>query len=123
MQQDLSRKALPILYEIQTKRGKFDQCSTEAGLNVPPISPTQGNASERNAALYKVAQNLEATFLAEMLKPTGLAIEKNSFSGSPGEDQFTSFLRLERAKSMVDTGGIGLAEQIFKSLSAKNVSS
>lgn len=39
------------------------------------------------------AQKLEASFLAEMLKHTGLGEGSGAFSGGIGEEQFASFLR------------------------------
>ncbi|MEQ9692691.1 rod-binding protein [Shimia sp. SDUM112013] len=66
--------------------------------------------------LKKAAQELEATFLAEMLKSAGLGETKSAFQGGVGEDQFASFLREEQARQMAQTGGIGLAELIFDSM-------
>nr|WP_309665664.1 rod-binding protein [Tabrizicola sp.] len=62
------------------------------------------------------AQELEASFLAEMLGHAGLGEARETFGGGHGEDQFTSFLKEEQAKLMVQRGGIGLAELIFKSM-------
>lgn len=72
--------------------------------------------SEHLAAMQKAAKGLEATFLAEMLKPMGAAEARESFGGGIGEQQFTTFLLEEEAKAMVSSGGIGLAEEIFKSM-------
>lgn len=66
--------------------------------------------------LAEAAKELEAAFLAEMLKSAGLGETPSAFGGGVGEDQFASFLRQERAKAMVDAGGIGLAQQLFESL-------
>lgn len=68
------------------------------------------------ASLRAKAQDLEATFLSEMLKQTGLGKTYESFGGGPGEEQFSSFLTDEYAQLMARSGGIGLAESIFKSL-------
>jgi len=65
---------------------------------------------------YKVAQNLEASFLAEMLKTAGFGKARSSFGGGIGEDQFASFLVQEQAKNMVKAGGIGLAQSIYESI-------
>ncbi|MDA9207954.1 rod-binding protein [Octadecabacter sp.] len=63
-----------------------------------------------------VAKNLEAAFLAEMLKSVGFGDTPESFGGGAGEDQFGSFLREEQAKRMADAGGIGLAESLFEAM-------
>ncbi|MDO6523014.1 rod-binding protein [Shimia thalassica] len=72
--------------------------------------------SDPQAPLRKVAQDLEATFLSEMLKSAGFGETSTSFGGGEGEDQFASFLRNEHAAQLVKAGGIGLAETIFESL-------
>lgn len=66
--------------------------------------------------LRHAAKELEAAFLAEMLKSAGLGETPSAFGGGIGEDQFASFLRQEQARAMVDAGGIGLAQQLFESL-------
>ena len=62
------------------------------------------------------AKALEAAFLSEMLSYAGLGASDGAFSGGVGEEQFSSFLREAQAKAIVDHGGIGLAENLFKSL-------
>jgi flagellar protein FlgJ len=62
------------------------------------------------------AKELEAAFLTEMLSHAGLNAQTDSFGGGAGEDQFASFLRGEQAKLIVEKGGVGLAESIFKSM-------
>jgi Rod binding domain-containing protein len=71
---------------------------------------------DRNTALRAAANELEATFLAEMLKSAGFGQSRDSFGGGSGEDQFASFLVLEQAKAMVEAGGIGLSESLFNAL-------
>lgn len=66
--------------------------------------------------LRAAAQELEAQFLAEMLKSAGLGVTPDAFGGGEGEEQFASLLRQEQARMMVKAGGIGLAESIFKAL-------
>jgi len=71
---------------------------------------------ETQATLRQAATELEANFLAEMLKAAGMGETKGSFNGGAGEDGFSSFLVREQARLMAESGGIGLAEQIFQSL-------
>lgn len=79
------------------------------------VSPKVALPPEHLEMMEK-AKELEAAFLSEMLAYTGLDAQSDSFGGGVGEDQFASFLRGEQARLMVDKGGIGLAETIFKSL-------
>ena len=76
----------------------------------------QSPKTTNEARLYKAAQDLEASFLAEMLKSTGFGEARESFGGGVGEDQFASFLRQAHADEMVKAGGIGLAEHLFEAL-------
>lgn len=62
------------------------------------------------------AEELEASFLAEMLGHSGLGEISSTFDGGSGEAQFSSFLRAEQARLVVEGGGIGLAELIFNSM-------
>lgn len=82
-------------------------------MDIPPIVATP---SPRQQQLMAKAKELEATFLSEMLAYSGLGEMQGSFGGGEGEAQFASFLRQEQARLMVDSGGIGLAEMIFKSM-------
>ena len=80
-----------------------------------PVQPGQDVAA-RNAKLREAARELEANFLAEMLKSAGVGKTPEAFGGGAGEEQFASFLRLEQAREMVNAGGIGLAQSLFEAL-------
>ncbi|MFY0659795.1 MAG: rod-binding protein [Shimia sp.] len=82
----------------------------------PAAPPIQPMPSARETALRDAAKELEAGFLAEMLKSAGLGKTSESFGGGAGEDQFSSFLVQEQARAMVDAGGIGLSEAFFNAL-------
>lgn len=72
--------------------------------------------AQTDISLKEAAQELEATFLAEMLKSAGVGKTPEGFGGGAGEDQFASFMRLEQAREMAKHGGIGLAESLFNAL-------
>lgn len=80
-----------------------------------PTSPATPD-DQRRAALMEKARALEASFLSEMLDHAGLDAAEGAFSGGIGEAQFASFLREAQAKAMVERGGIGLAESLFRSM-------
>lgn len=71
---------------------------------------------QREARLMQAARDLEASFLAEMLKSAGLGKTRGLLGGGAGEDQFSSLLVREQARSMVEAGGIGLAQSLFEAL-------
>ena len=81
--------------------------------NVPTAPPLP---APREQELIQAARELEATFLAEMLKAAGLGRAPEAFGGGVGEGQFASFLVQEQARGMVAAGGIGLAQSIFEAL-------
>ena len=83
-------------------------------MEISSISPALPSAQEQS--LRKAAQELEANFLAEMLKSAGIGKTPEAFGGGAGEDQFGSFMRLEQAKQLAAQGGIGLAESIYHAL-------
>lgn len=87
------------------------------GIPLPP-SPLSGisQRSAGHAELREKAKELEAAFLSEMLSHAGLSPEDSGFGGGIGEEQFSSFLRAEHAKLLVEKGGIGLAQTIFEAL-------
>ncbi|MEO0944071.1 MAG: rod-binding protein [Pseudomonadota bacterium] len=72
-----------------------------------------------NARLMETAKQLEASFLAEMLKSAGVGEARQSFGGGAGEDHFSGFLVQEYASATVKSGGIGLAETIYYALARK----
>jgi Rod binding domain-containing protein len=109
---DFLTGCLPIL-----AHGLNNRCNLR---NLPMSQITQiSNApsmTPKDQGLYDVAQKLEASFLAEMLKSAGLGESRESFGGGAGEDQFSSFLVQEQAMLMVKSGGIGLTESLFETL-------
>jgi peptidoglycan hydrolase FlgJ len=70
--------------------------------------PPTPSETPRNAILRTKAE--------EMLSYTGMDKQSEAFNGGHGEEQFTSFLRQEHANAIVAKGGVGLAEQLFRSL-------
>ncbi|MBE0413770.1 rod-binding protein [Yoonia sp.] len=91
---------------------------------IPVLPAPRGAASipdfvKSDARLYDAAQKMEATFLAEMLKSAGFGTGRQAFGGGVGEEQFTSFLREEQARGMVEAGGIGLAQALFEAMKVR----
>ncbi|MEW2918888.1 rod-binding protein [Ruegeria sp. ANG10] len=85
------------------------------------ISTTLPTAQPSTTAekLQAAAVELEAAFLAEMLKSSGLGKASESFGGGAGEDQFSSFLVQHQARALAASGGIGLSEILFQSMMEK----
>lgn len=83
-----------------------------------PGSGTASPLSDQHAQMREVSQDLEAAFLAEMLKHAGFGEprDQDNFGGGIGEEQFSSMLRDQHANAIAARGGLGLAESIFQSL-------
>jgi Rod binding domain-containing protein len=70
----------------------------------------------KDPAAWNAAKSMESAFLAEMLRMGGLGMADQQFRGGIGEAQFSGLLVDEQARMMVQSGGIGLAEMIYRSL-------
>lgn len=91
-------------------------------LSTPIIGPARQTTDKSNALMQR-AKDLETAFLAEMLSHAGLEPDTDSdFGGGIGEEQFASFLRQEQARMMVDRGGLGLAEALFRAMGGVDAS-
>ena len=73
-------------------------------------------AQRSHPEIWKAAQELEATFLAEMMRSAGLARPSENFGGGVGEDQYSGLLVDAQAAALVSAGGLGLAQSIYESL-------
>lgn len=65
------------------------------------------------AKIEEAAQDFEAVFMAEMIKPMFEGIETNKeFGGGKGEEIFSGFMIQEYGKILAQTGDIGIADQV-----------
>jgi peptidoglycan hydrolase FlgJ len=89
-----------------------------SSLLVGPAGSTQSGAADkaREASMMQAAQAFEANFLAQFLKESGLGKTPESLGGGEGEDAFASYMAEERARQMVEAGGIGLARHVFDAM-------
>lgn len=63
--------------------------------------------------MRETAEQFEASFLSQMLKPMFEGIKaEGPFSGGDAEDTWQSFMIDAMAKQTVKAGGIGLADQV-----------
>lgn len=74
------------------------------------------NKLTSESSMRVAAQKLEASFLAEMLKHTGVGQMPEAFNGGAGEAAFSDFLVHEYADAISSKGSIGLADQIYRAL-------
>lgn len=72
-----------------------------------------GGRTMNDAAMDEAAQEFEAMFLAQMLKPMFEGVDTNAlFGGGKGEDVFSSLMIEEYGAALADSGGVGLADTI-----------
>jgi Rod binding domain-containing protein len=72
-----------------------------------------------NAKLHQQAQNFEVAFVNSMFQHMFTGIGKEGPLGnSTGVSAWRSFLTDEYAKNFVKAGGVGIADQVYKSLLA-----
>jgi Rod binding domain-containing protein len=82
----------------------------------PATSETATPETARDIRLRAAARDLEASFLAEMLRAAGFGKPMESFGGGAGEEQFASLLVTEHARVLAEQGGLGLSEHIYRAL-------
>ena len=91
-----------------------DTPATVHGLD--PRRYDQAFRAQQAVVLQDAAKKFEATFVAEMLKHSGMGKERSAFGGGPGEAAFSNFLTQEYAQKISETGTIGLADHVFRAL-------
>lgn len=64
------------------------------------------------------AEDFESVFLNSMLQQMFSNVGKGPYSGGPGANIWRSFLTDEYSKSIVKSGGIGIADHVERSLLA-----
>ena len=76
----------------------------------------QGGGDSKEA-IENAAEQFEAVFISQMLKPMFESIERNEmFSGGQGGKMFRGMMVEEYGKKMAEAGGIGLAEHVKQEL-------
>jgi flagellar protein FlgJ len=72
---------------------------------------------EQRAHVQKTAKSFEASFLSTMLGQMFEGTEAQApFGGGQGETAFRSFMMDAMGKSMVERGGIGLAQSVAQEM-------
>jgi len=101
-----------------------------SSLSVPGLSPldllnaktpTMANMSDATKAKAKASsQDFEAVFLNSMFQQMFTGIQGDGpFGGNGATGVWRSFLTDEYAKSFAKSGGIGIADQVYKTLIAQ----
>jgi peptidoglycan hydrolase FlgJ len=87
--------------------------------NGDPTAVLHGAAAAGNARAKKASQDFEAVFLNQMFQHMFTGIDgEGPFGGGVGVSVWRSFLTEQYAKSFAKSGGIGLADHVYRSLMA-----
>lgn len=78
--------------------------------------PPASQAPRTRQEAEEVARELEAVFLAELLKSLEATLPSGSFLGEGGSQIRSGLVRDELARFLAEHGGIGLADVILRSL-------
>ena len=84
--------------------------------NRKPVLPTAPTGAS-NDQLRKVSQDFEAVFVSQMLQPmfANLGAEK-PFGGGSSEGMWRSMQVEEYGKAIVKSGGIGVADSVYREM-------
>jgi flagellar protein FlgJ len=85
----------------------------------PGNTPGLPNQLRTAAQIQDVALKFEAVFVAEMLRHTGLGEVRDTFGGGVGEAGFSGFLIQAYAEKISETGRLGIADGVYRSLEAR----
>lgn len=82
-------------------------------------APQPGALTKQQKAARAAAEEFEQTFLTTMLSSMFEGVKTDApFGGGHAEEQFRSVLLGEYAKDMAKTGGIGIADEVYKEILA-----
>lgn len=85
---------------------------------IRPVLPTLPGAGSHDD-IRRVAEDFEATFLAQMLQPMFAGLQTDGpFGGGHAEATWRGFLVDAMARQVSQGGGIGLADQVQRELLA-----
>ncbi|MCI5047308.1 MAG: rod-binding protein [Aquisalinus sp.] len=85
-------------------------------INDTPVTPEgSGAAKPDDPELRAMAQKFEASFIAQMLKHSGLPKALES-AGGQGTDAFSVFYIDQLSSRIADQGGFGIADNIYDQL-------
>lgn len=85
------------------------------------LGPAQANGAaptaKQNDKAHQAAHDFEAVFLSQMLETMTSGLKTDGmFGGGPGEGMFRSMLNQEYAKSITKSGGIGVADAVYREM-------
>lgn len=100
--------------QINTAQAQFFEAQAKAahnGLHTAKV------ANAGNEKLREAAQDFEAVFLSQMIKPMFDTVPTNTmFGGGQAENIYRGLMVEEFGKSVAKNGGIGIADTVYREL-------
>lgn len=89
------------------------QASQPSALQSLDAIKNEAKSARQAEAIEAAAQDFEAVFLSEMMKPMFEGLETGGeFGGGQAEEVFRGFMIQEYGKILAETGTIGIADQV-----------
>ncbi|MDP1627102.1 rod-binding protein [Parvibaculum sp.] len=85
----------------------------------PPLHAAKSGAADetRDRRAWETAQDFEAQFVSTLFQSMYQGVgEDDPFSGGPGETMFRSMLVDQYGKQMAQSGGIGIADAVYREM-------
>lgn len=96
---------------------KLEPLQLNSALLAQPTIPQAVPKGLDMAKIEETAQDFEAMFISEMMKPIFESVKVDeTFGGGKGEEIFRGFVRDEYAKTMASVQSIGIADQVKEQL-------
>jgi flagellar protein FlgJ len=93
--------------------------SASAGIGPTPALKATGLSPAAAAKARATAQDFEAMFLNSMFSQMFSGVNEGPFSGGHAAKTWNSILTDEYAKTVAKSGGIGIADSVYKELIAQ----
>ena len=99
---------------LNTAQAQFFEAQAKAAHNGLHTAKTANGTNEK---LREAAQDFEAVFLSQMIKPMFDTVPTNTmFGGGQAENIYRGLMVDEFGKSVAKAGGIGIADTVYREL-------
>ncbi|MEX0297816.1 MAG: rod-binding protein [Kordiimonas sp.] len=100
---------------INTAQAQIFEAQAKAAKN--GVHTAQNGAKGDNPAMRKAAEDFEAVFLSQMIKPMFDTLPTDTmFGGGQAESIYRGLMVEEFGKSVAKNGGIGIADSVYREL-------
>ena len=95
----------------------FTQARAKAAISAANAKPGATISPSQMRKMRETAQDLEAVFLSEMLRPMFKDLDAvEPFGGGPGQQMYRDMQVDEYGKALARNGGVGLADSVLRQM-------